>query len=99
MQPFAVATLAPNWRSKFGRQGLAQQLKNHVGAVNSQLEKREYIDTLIVTNFEWNQDNGFLTSTMKIARRHIAKYFQTIKVSEELRVEWKKEISEELHVE
>ncbi len=99
MQPFAVATLAPNWRSKFGRQGLAQQLKNHVGTVNSQLEKREYIDTLIVTNFEWNQDNGFLTSTMKIARRHIAKYFQTIKVSEELRVEWKKEISEELQVE
>ncbi|AFY53436.1 AMP-forming long-chain acyl-CoA synthetase [Rivularia sp. PCC 7116] len=89
MQPFAVATLATNWQDKFGNLELVEELKDCVAQVNSQLQEREHIDRLFVTDFEWNQDNGFLTSTMKIARRNIAKYFQKVEVSEQLQIEWK----------
>jgi len=69
--PYGVVMLSEDAQAalKNGeKQTIAQELTEHLKAVNSELPAREHLAFLAVTTDEWLPENGFLTPTLKIKR-------------------------------
>ena len=55
--------------------------------MNSKLEPRERLDRVVVTSFPWTTENRFMTSTMKVSRRHIQDKYENLAEVSKLLVE------------
>jgi len=76
-QPIALITLSELGKAK-AKDLLIQSLSASVKEVNSQLQKHEKIEKVIIMKEEWNVDNGLTTPTLKVKRNSIEKIHQPL---------------------
>jgi long-chain acyl-CoA synthetase len=53
------------------REPMEASLRQHLGAINAQLDPHEQLDCLVVVSTAWTVDNGFITPTFKVKRNQI----------------------------
>ena len=87
MQPCAVVDLCPSVSGEGKVEQARHDIKEYVAQMNATLEPRERLDRVVLTGFSWTTENRFMTSTMKVSRRHIQDKYENLEEFNELSVE------------
>jgi long-chain acyl-CoA synthetase len=81
VQPLGVVMLSQEAVNRSlsaeGKQAITVSLKNHLRAVNAQLDGHEKLDCLAVITTAWTPENGFVTPTLKVKRARIEEVYGT----------------------
>ena len=86
MQPCAVVDVAASNNPEM-IEHIQTEISQYVEGLNSALEPRERLDRVIITGFNWSAENSYMTSTMKVSRRHIRKIHESSSLCSKLTVE------------
>ncbi len=73
-QPIALTVLTEAARAK-SRQEISTSLSTTLEAVNNHLEAYEKIETAVIMQKDWTQENGLLTPTLKLKRNALEKIY------------------------
>lgn len=73
-QPIVLAVLGESGRAKT-REEITVSLSATIDAVNEHLEPYEKLETVVIMQKEWTQENGLLTPTLKLKRNALEKIY------------------------
>jgi len=73
-QPIALAVLSEAARTKSPKE-IAGSLRTTLEAVNQHLDSYEKLETAVIMQKDWTQENGLLTPTLKLKRNALEKIY------------------------
>lgn len=86
-QPVAIMVLSKETSQGLEKQEIIASLGSTLESVNTQLEKHERLNGIMIVGDEWTVENGFLTHTLKIKRDLLEK-----KYSDSLDRDWSESV-------
>ena len=73
--PYAFLVLTEDWRVRIdktlSKAKVEDELKKLIGEINASLAHYERLQMIVVAKNPWSVENGYLTPTLKIKRKHI----------------------------